>query len=119
MRKLHMPRVKQPKRQRYRHFLREWRLYRRLTQEQMAVRVQKSRTTYGRTESGQVPYNQDFLELASAALQCDPVDILARHPEDDSALWAIYNRLRKASPDDRARALKVLDAIVPLTKTGT
>ena len=119
MRKLHMPRIKQPKRQRQRHFLREWRLYRRLTQEQMALHVQKSRTTYGRTESGQVPYNQDFLELAAAALRCEPVDLLMRRPEDDSALWAIYNKLKKATQEELERALRVLEAVDPLTRTGT
>lgn len=116
MPKLHMPRVKQPKRVRTRHFLKEWREFRQLTQAAMASRVHKDRTTYGRIESGEVPYSQDFLELAAYALQCGPADLLVRNPLDKSSLWSIHDQLKKADPDMRTQILAVVEA---LAKTGT
>ena len=116
MTKLHMPRVKQPKRARTRHYLKEWREFRQLTQAQMASRVHKDRTTYGRIESDEVPYSQDFLELAAYALQCEPADLLMRNPTDKSAVWSIHDQLKKADPDTRMRILAVVEA---LAKTGT
>lgn len=116
MNKLHMPRIKSPKHTRHRHFLKEWREHRNLTQEDMAVRVKKSRTTYGRIEAGQVPYNQDFLEMAATALQCDVTDLLSHGPNDESALWALIQRLKKTDSGTRERILAVAEA---LAKTGS
>lgn len=116
MRKLHMPRVKQPNHVRTHHFLKEWRTYRQLTQSQMALRVHKDRTTYGRIEAGHSPYNQDFLELAAYALQCEPADLLIRNPLDKSALWSIHDQLKKADPDTRDRILAVVEV---MAKTGS
>lgn len=111
-----MPRIKRPKRTRSRHFIKEWRDHRGLTQEQMASRVQISRENYGRIEAGKVPYNQDFLELAAYALGVDPADLLIRNPLDKSAPWSIYDTLKKADPDTRTRIIAVMEA---LAKTGT
>lgn len=111
-----MPRIKRPKRTRTRHFLKEWRDHRGLTQEQMASRVQISRENYGRIEAGKVPYNQDFLELAAFALACEPADIIMRNPLDKSAPWSILDLMKKADPDTRIRIAAVVEA---LAKTGT
>lgn len=116
MRKLHMPRIKQPKRARSRHFLKEWRKFRELTQDEMAERTGCVRTTYGRIEAGQVPYSQDFIELAAAALQCDVTDLLSHGPKDESALWALIQRLKRTDPVTRERILTVAEA---LAKTGS
>ena len=116
MRKLHMPRIKQPKRARSRHFLKEWREFRKLTQDEMAVRVKKNRTTYGRIEAGRVPYNQDFMEMAATALQCDVTDLLSHGPNDESALWSLIQRLKKTDPGTRERIIAVAEA---LAKTGS
>lgn len=75
-----MPPVKKPQRQRLRHFIKEWRDYRGLTQEQVADRIGVSPTTFGRIEGNKIPYNQDFLELAADALRCEPWDLLHRDP---------------------------------------
>lgn len=112
-----MPRVKRPKRTRLRHFIKEWRDHRGLSQEQVASRLQISRENYGRIEAGKVPYNQDFLELAAWALNCDVADLLMRDPTDKSAPWSILDTLKKADTPTRERILEV--AVVMTKKTGT
>lgn len=93
-----MPPVKRPPRQRRRHFIKEWREYRDLTQEQVADRIGISPTTFGRIENSKVPYNQDFLEEAAYALMCEPWDLLNRDPSKEGDVVDLMRRL-----DDRDR----------------
>jgi transcriptional regulator with XRE-family HTH domain len=107
-----MPRVAKPKRQRGRHFVREWREYRGLSQEQMASFVYLSRENYGRIEAGKVPYNQDFLELAAAALNCSPGDLISRSPANGSAPSLVLERLSAVDAKTVERAAALLKALV-------
>ena len=100
-----MPPVKKPTRQRRRHFIREWRENRGLTQEQAADRVGVSSTTWGRIENNRVPYNQDFLEEAAYALQCDPWDLLNVNPLKDGEVVDLMSLLKGAGPEERAEIL--------------
>lgn len=93
-----MPPIKKPQRQRLRHFIKEWRDYRSLTQEQVADRIGISPTTFGRIEGSKVPYNQDFLELAADALRCEPWDLLHRDPNKEGDVVDLMRHL-----DDRQR----------------
>jgi transcriptional regulator with XRE-family HTH domain len=88
-----MPPVKKPPRQRRRHFIREWRETRGLTQEQVADRIGISATNLGRIENGKVPYNQDFLEEAAVALSCEPWDLLNRDPSKQGDVVDLVRRL--------------------------
>lgn len=95
--------VKKPTRQRRRHFIKEWREHRGLTQEQVAARLDISPTTWGRIENKKVPYNQDFLEEAAHALQCEPWDLLNVDPSKEGDVVDMLSLLR-GSPDEAKRA---------------
>ena len=103
-------------------FIREWRTSRGLSLVQLAERVSevtgKSMThaTLSRIENGKIAYTQPVLEAIAYALLCEPADLLVRNPLDKSAPWSIYDQLKKADPDTRARIAAVVDA---LAKTGT
>lgn len=76
-----MPRpLPQKKRELRRTFLREWRQYRNLTQEQAAERIGIDHSTLGRIERRLVPYSQGMLEAASEAYNCEPWDLLNVDP---------------------------------------
>lgn len=90
-----MPPVKKPTRQRRRHFIKEWREYRHLTQEQVADRVGIAATTWGRIENGKSPYNQDFLEEAAYALQCEPWDLINRDPTKEGEVYDLMRHLNE------------------------
>lgn len=93
--------------QQYRRiFLREWREYRNLTQEQLADRLETTAATISRIETGNRDYTGAFLEAAADALQCELKDLLMRNPlleEEDPA-----DMLRSLPPDDRRQAIDFL-----------
>ena len=107
-----MPSVRKPERQRTRHFLRAWREYRKLSQEQMAGRVEMSRENYSRIENGKVPYNQDILEMSAVALNCTVSDLLERDPRIEDGIEELRSLLAKASDPDRRRILAVVKTML-------
>lgn len=107
-----MPPVKKPTHSRNRTFLRAWRKYKKLTQEEAASRVDVDRTTLLRIEKGEIPYNQDFLEKLALAYGCDVSDLLTVDPLSPNPPKLIFDRIRAAPPEIQARALAVLDALL-------
>ena len=77
--------IKKPKRQRRRHFIKEWRTYRGLSQEEAGALINMSATNWGRIEKNEVPYSQDFLEEAAIILRCRISDLLERDPAKDGS----------------------------------
>jgi len=79
--------------EKHRHFIKEWRVHKRLTQEQFAERVGISRAYLSKIESGKRRYDQPFLEAAADILSCEPADLIMRNPTDPAGLWSIYDQL--------------------------
>lgn len=84
-------RLKQP--QRRRHFIKEWRKHRGLTQDQLADRVGVATSTISQLETGKQGYSQPTLEAIADALQCEPADLLMRNPQTPDAIWTIFEGL--------------------------
>jgi transcriptional regulator with XRE-family HTH domain len=99
-----------------RHFFREWRDFRNLSQERAADRIGIDRSHLSKIESGKSEYNQAFLEKAADAYLCDPADLLVRNPLDKSAAWTLYDAIKKASPEKRASIIAVVETLL---NTGT
>ena len=92
-------------------FLKEWRHYRGLTQDQLSERIGVDKGYYSKMEGGKRRYNQDVLEALADVLDCHPGEILMRDPskprsEADQALIS----LSQLSPEDIARVRKILEA---------
>lgn len=98
---------------RTRTFIRQWREYRELTQDQLASRLDMSKAQLSRIETGDQPYSQDFLEACAEALRTDPASLIMRNPEDPDGIWTIWEQ---AKPGERLQIVAVARA---LTKTGT
>lgn len=98
-----------------RQFIKEWRKYRQLTQEQLADRVGVDRSYVNKIENGKKRYDQPFLEAAAEALGCEPADLIMRDPTAPGAIWSIWDQI---APPDRDQALRVLQSFVK-PKTGT
>jgi transcriptional regulator with XRE-family HTH domain len=84
-------RLKQP--QRRRHFIKEWRKARGLTQEQLADRIGVAVSTISQLETGKQGYSQPTLEAIAEALDCEPADLLMRDPGRQDAMWSIWEGL--------------------------
>jgi transcriptional regulator with XRE-family HTH domain len=64
-----------------------------MTIEQAAVYAELDRTTLGRIEKGEVPYDQDLLERLSIPYGCTVADLLTVDPTKGEApdVLALYN----------------------------
>lgn len=107
------PRFKTSGSPRRRIFLKEWRTYRGLTQEQLAERVGWSVGNVSQLERGLQGYSQEGLEALADALQCEPGQILNVDPTRDDAIWSIWE---KAKPGERQMIVELAKTVV---KTGT
>jgi transcriptional regulator with XRE-family HTH domain len=62
------------------HFIREWRLFRGFTQQQLADMLDTTKTSISRIEDLKQGYTQDFLEACADALGTHPGILLIRRP---------------------------------------
>lgn len=96
-----------------RHFIREWRKFRGMTQEQLAERIGVTKSYVSKVEAGKRRYDQPFLEAASEVLRCEPADLLVRDPMDPEGLWSIWDQL---APVQRRQVVEIAKT---LSRTGT
>jgi transcriptional regulator with XRE-family HTH domain len=103
-------RMKQTRRFR-RTFLKQWREYRQLTQEQAAERIGMDRSNLSRLERGDIPYSQGVLEAAADAYSCEPWDLLNYDP---FKAGEVVDIVKLIDEKNRATAIRLLRAL-----TGT
>lgn len=94
-------------------FLKEWLEYRGLSAEQLAGRLDTSKSVISKLMNGRQRYNQDWLEAIAYALDCD-VPELYRPPTAPTA----NELLSRMSPETREAAISILSDLSRL-KTGT
>lgn len=96
-------------------YLKQWRLHRGLSQQQLADRLESSKGYISDLERGVRRYNQDLLEALAFALMCEPADLLMRDPTKEDAIWSIWESV----PDtERPRVIEMLKVFTG-KKTGT
>lgn len=111
-------RIRNLQKPRRKTFIRQWREHRELSQERLVARLEEagvdlSVAQYSRIENGVSPYTQDTLEALAEALMTDPASLIMRNPQDDEAIWSIWDQ---AKPGQKRQIQEVVKAIV---KTGT
>lgn len=92
-----------------RHFLKQWRRYRDLTQEELAGMVEMSVATISQLENGKQGYRQETLEALADALGCGPGDLLIRNPLDGAPIWSLWERL---TPAQRRQVAAMIEALI-------
>ena len=97
-----------PKRLHAKLFLKEWRLHRGYSQEQLAEMVGVTQGQISQLERGLINYTQPMLEALAEALSCDPADLLVRNPADPSGIWSIWDTL---DPPEKLQAVEVIKAL--------
>ena|SRR5580765_7559020 len=91
-----------------RHFIKEWRLYRGYTQEQLAEMTGVTHGALSQLERGLVNYTQTMLEALAVALRCEPADLIMRDP--NSELWSVWDNVRRMPADDQERLTAIIEA---------
>lgn len=102
------------KRQFRKTYIRQWREFRNLTQEQLADRLEMTSSFLSMLERGQRGYTQETLEAIAYALQTDVASLLMRDPSDENAVWSIW---QEAKPAERKMIVDIAKTITG--KTGT
>lgn len=105
-----------PKPTRPRHYVREWRKHRGLTQETLAERIGKTHGAISQLERGLIDYTQGMLEALAYALRCEPGDLLSINPEKEGEVIDLTVLLRHAPPVVRQQAFAVVQTLL---QTGT
>jgi transcriptional regulator with XRE-family HTH domain len=95
------------------HYIREWRKFRGLTQDQLAERIGMDKGYLSKIETGKRRYDQPFLEAAAVVLQCAPADLLVRDPSDPEGFWSLWDTLE---PVQRRQVVEIAKTI---KRTGT
>jgi transcriptional regulator with XRE-family HTH domain len=91
-----------------RHYVREWRKFRGLTQERLAERTPYTTGAISQLETGRTKYTQDMLEALAAALDCKAGDLISRNPFMESDVISLFGDL----PDDKRRiAIEMLKTL--------
>ena len=92
-----------------RHYLKEWRTHKHLTQQQLADRLDTSKDQISRFENNQRKMTTIAASEFAEALGIDPFDIF-HHPDTPSA----DALLRDTSPRIREQAVTVLKALLKI-----
>jgi transcriptional regulator with XRE-family HTH domain len=96
------------------HYLREWRKFRHLTQQQLADAVGTSKTVVSEMERGNLQLSPKWLRKFAPVLRTQPGYIIDHDPEElDNDIIDIWSRI---DLQDREQAARVLRSFV---KTGT
>ncbi|AAL49625.1 unknown [Sinorhizobium phage PBC5] len=108
-----------------RHFIKEWRKHRRMTQEQLASAVGSAVSSVSQLESGKQGYSQATLEALAVVLQCSPADLLSVNPieglpdeqprEEARSLLSLLDNLRNLANAHPERVALALEALEQLT----
>lgn len=101
------------KAERPRHFIREWRKHRNMTQERLAALVEMSAPSISQIENGNQGYTQSTLERLAEALNCQPGDLLMRNPLVSDAPYGLLDSLK---PETRRQAMVMLQALAEADK---
>lgn len=93
-----------------RHYIREWRLYRGLSQEQLAARLGISRPQLSRIESSARDADLSLLANLARELECEPADLIIRDPSDPEGIWGVWDRLGE---HERAQLVRIAKSLMP------
>ena len=94
------------KARRHSHYIRQWRLFREITQSALAKRLGTTKASISRIELGQQPYTQDSLEGIASILNCSVADLLNRHPAHEEE-WSLFD----LPPEDQEAVQKFIKGL--------
>lgn len=98
-------------------FLKQWRVYRGMTQEELAAAVGWSVGNISQLERALQGYSDEGLAALASALKCTPGQILDVDPTDDQSIWSLYARAKPRQQQILLETAK--DFVGDRSKTGT
>jgi|SRR5581483_2392569 len=98
---------------RRRTFIREWREFRDLSQEELADRIGMTGGNLSLLERGLINYTADNLEAIAGELDCTVGDLLERDPQDPEGIWTVW---KQANPEQRRQIVEISKALLKPTR---
>jgi transcriptional regulator with XRE-family HTH domain len=99
-----------------RHYVKQWREYRGLTQDQLAERVDRSRGLISQIEGGITDLTEDMIYALADAMNCAPWDLLRVNPLKEGLVVDITDALRGKPAEIQAEALGFVRGLVNSSK---
>lgn len=97
-----------------RNYLKEWRLYRKMSQDELAAKVDTTKAVISLLENEKRPLSSKWLRKLAEALDTQPGYILDHDPNSISAdIFDIWSRIDQINREQAARILSTF------TRTGT
>jgi transcriptional regulator with XRE-family HTH domain len=95
-----------------RHYVKQWRKKRDLTQERLAERVDRSRGLISQIETGETELTEEMIYALADALRADPGDLFDVNPEKEGLIVDITDLLRGKSAAVQAEVLGFVRGLV-------
>jgi transcriptional regulator with XRE-family HTH domain len=89
-------------------YIKDWRKFRNVSQEDLGAAIGKSGPTVSLLENGKINYTQDNLEAIADHLRCEPADLLNGPPTGPEDIRDLFSR---ASPSAQRQILKVVKSL--------
>lgn len=91
-----------------RNYLRQWREFRKMSQDDLAKKAETTKSVISLLENEKRSLSSKWLRKFAAILDTEPGHILDNNPNDlDTDIIAIWSRI-----DDKAQAMKVLRSFI-------
>ena len=95
------------------HYIKSWRLYRHLTQQQVAERVGLDKSVVSKVENHHIRYTQETLEAFAQAFDCQVGDLFSAPPNElDLFRQAVRAAQQNGTPEQLETVAKVINAMV-------
>lgn len=93
-------------------YIREWRKYKKMTQQEVADRLDMQQGTISKIEKREYPINLDFLEKLAFVFGIDVADLLTVNPLKPDAPKLVYSQMRKASTETQKTVMSIVEALL-------
>lgn len=87
--------------------------------------METTKSVISALENGKQRWNQDIVELAAEALNCEPPDLIVRDPTAPEPIWSLWDRVPAVNRDLARKTLEAFAGARPdgqtqkSKKTGT
>lgn len=96
-----------------RHHVADWRVYRNLTQEQLAERIDRSRGLISQYESGETELTESSMHALAEALNCSVRELLEVDPFAEGRVIDAFDIFRRLDSDAaRERAIGYMEGLL-------
>jgi transcriptional regulator with XRE-family HTH domain len=95
-----------------RSFLKQWRTFRDLTQEQLAEMVGLTAPAISQLETGVQWFSAKSLAHLCKALQCTPADLLGYDPSRPDSFWPLFQAAERLEGRERQRIHAIMSVVI-------